>query len=715
MTGVTSPVRQALLATLAYAALAGGCLWLWDRPPRSGPEAVERMMPQGTLKGWGLVAVSAAAFFVLVRTLLGSSRHLADNREFLRRSELERQQVAARYRLLVEHLPAVVYEAGRDISSGIVFISPQVEAMLGFPASEWVDQPLFWHQRIHPEDRPRVTAEFKAAMATGGTFRAEYRLLARDGSVRWVQDEAALFQDADGGGRVHGVLMDCTERRLAEEFLRENRRALATLVSNLPGMVYRCLNDPAWTMEYVSDGCLELTGYQVADLQQYGRISYGQLIHPDDREGVWQEVQRAVSEGRPFRLEYRIQTPHGDEKWVWEQGRPVTDDDGAVVALEGFITDITSRRLVEDQLKQSQKLEALGLLAGGVAHDFNNVMQTILSITPSLEEHRSDPTRHREAVQELEGQIRRAALAAGRLLLFSQRQPHRLRRVDLNQIVRDSGTLLRRLVRENVQFDLALAEQPLPVDADPAHLAQVLLHLVVNAVDTMVRGGHLTLWTGLREGDVLLEVRDDGHGIPAHLLPRVVEPLFTTKSSEQNSGLGLSVVLNIVSEHGGTLELESQEGVGTVVRVILPARVEALAEVGVGGALDAGPLPRGRGRRLLLVEDRVDVREGLRDALTLLGYQVFTAASAEEALALTLDPAPDLMLTDFMLPGRDGADLALELQERWPAVRVVVMSGYARDHRDGAGPAMIAARFLQKPFDLATLASELQAAMEPEA
>ena len=709
----TSPTLRALLATVTYAVAAGAYIWLSDRLVGSGAESAAQVARLGGLKSWGFLAVTAVAFFVLLRTILRISQRAATDGELLRRAELERHQVAARYRLLVEHLPAVIYEAGRDISTGTLFMSPQVETLLGFPAADWVGEPSFWRERIHPEDQPRVVAQFEAAMAAGETFRAEYRILARDGSIRWVHDEAVLVQDDHGAGRVHGVMVDCTERRLAEESLRESRRALATLVSNLPGMVYRCLNDPAWTMEYVSEGCLELTGYQVADLRQYGRISYGQIIHPGDRERVWQQVQRAVREGHPFRLEYRIQTPHGDEKWVWEQGRPVTGDEGSVVALEGFITDITSRRLLEEQLKQSQKVEALGLLAGGVAHDFNNVMQAILSITPSLEKHRNDPARHREAVRELEGQIRRAAAFTRQLLLFARRQPTRFRRIDLNEVVRDSGSLLRRLVRENVQFDLALAEQQLPVDADPMHMEQVLLNLVVNAVDAMALGGRLTLWTGLRDDSVMLEVRDEGQGIPAHILPRVFEPLFTTKNSEQSTGLGLSVARNIITEHGGTLELESQEGIGTVVRVVLPARHDHSVGPVVVGEPDLGRLPGKTGKRVLLVEDRADVREGLQDALTLLGYQILTAASAEEALALTLEPSPDLLLTDFMLPGRNGADLALELQARWPSVRVVVMSGYARDHGDGAGSAMTSVRFLQKPFDLATLARELQAAMKP--
>lgn len=709
--GARSPGLKALGVSFGYAAVAGLYIWVSDAGLESLVNDAQRALRLGTLKGWGFVAVTAVALFVLLRRLEYSTRQAAESEaEHRRLRDAERQRMEVRYRSLVERIPAILYEASCEAGRRIRFISPQVEHGLGFSVDDWMEEPEFWRQRIHPGDRSWVTALFDQAVGAGQPFLAEYRLVGQDESVRWVQDRAVVT-DGDGMARyVQGIMVDVTDRKAAEDALRESQRILSTLVSNLPGMVYRCLNDPGWTMEYVSDGCLELTGYPVSDLERYGRVSYGQIIHPDDRDRVWREVQMGVVYDRPFRLEYRIVTLGGEEKWVWEQGRRVVGDDGAVVALEGFITDITARRQLEEQLRQAQKMEALGRLAGGMAHDFNNVMQAVLALTPWLAQIRGDPDRHQEGLRELEQQVSRASGLSRQLLLFARGQRARLFRVDLNEIVRDSTALLRRLIRENIRFDLETLDERLFVDADPVQIEQVLMNLVLNGVDAMPSGGRLLLRTGRDDGQAWIEVRDTGHGIPAAIRDKVFEPFFSTKDAEHGTGLGLTVTRSIVSSHGGTMELDSREGDGTSFRVALPLRAALPCGSSPVAAPDEGFEPSGRGERLLLVEDQTDVRRGLREALSLLGYRVVAAATAEEALEMPAEPAFDLLLTDTILPGRSGCELMGELSARWPRMGVVIMSG---DGPSGPPePAKSPCRYLDKPFNLATLAREIRSMLD---
>jgi PAS domain S-box-containing protein len=376
------------------------------------------------------------------------------------------------------------------------------------------------------------------------------------------------------------------------------------------------------------------------------------------------------------------------------------------------IRDLTERATLEVQLRQAQKMEAIGALAGGVAHDFNNILQAMLSHIQLLRLQLSDPAKVAAAAAELEQQIRRGAALTRQLLLFSRQETTKPEPLDLNEAVRTSAQLLQRLVRANISFRLGLAEGPLAVRADRGQLDQVLMNLVVNAADAMPDGGVLRVGTGRSaDGAPWVAVSDTGCGIPEAVRDRVFEPFFTTKPAGKGTGLGLAVVYGIVNRHGGAIELESEPGRGTTVRITFPASDAAAGAAGDPPSGDQ-PLPRGRGERVLIVEDEQGAREGLAEILTSLGYTVFAAASGEDAQALPAEPPFDLLLTDLMLPGIAGPELAAEMAGRWPRLRVILMSGYTEDEAVKGRIAAELVRFLQKPFGMARLAREVRAALD---
>jgi CheY-like chemotaxis protein/two-component sensor histidine kinase len=358
-------------------------------------------------------------------------------------------------------------------------------------------------------------------------------------------------------------------------------------------------------------------------------------------------------------------------------------------------------------------MEAVGQLAGGIAHDFNNLLQALMSQIQLLQSRSEDPQGVVSLSRELEQQVGRGASLTRQLLLFSRRETVKPEKLDLNEAVRDATSMLKRLVRANIALGLEFSPGPLRVEVDRGQLDQVLMNLAVNASDAMPEGGKLTIRTGADAGQtVWLTVEDTGHGIPAVIRDRIFEPFFTTKGVGKGTGLGLSVVHGIVAQHGGRIQVESDVGKGTTFRITLPRAGSGEFPAAAELPTPAQELPEGKGERILVVEDEEIARQGLHDILASLGYRVVAVGSGEEAGGLPGDPGFDLLLTDLMLPGIAGPALAATLKERWSALKVILMSGYTEDEavRRGVGSGLV--RFLQKPFDMKTLAREVRAALD---
>ncbi len=525
--------------------------------------------------------------------------------------------------------------------------------------------------------------------------------------------------------------VDTTARRRAEQASRESQRMLATLLSNLPGMAYQCCDDPERTLLFVSEGCVGLTGYPAFDLVGNRRLSYASLIHDDDCDTVFASLREAVAQGRPYRLTYRIRHASGQTRWVWEQGRVGQSSAGQPVTLEGFVSDITDRKRTEEdlerstgQLRQAQKMEAVGRLAGSIAHDFNNLLTAILGYSDLVLNKLGpdDPTARR--VEEIRRAGERAASLTRKLLAFSRRQVLTPSVFDLDRVLQELAPILRRLTGDDVDFRLKTGSAG-HVKADPSQVEQVVVNLVLNARDAMPGGGTLTVETGRVAFDeaeapahgvpageyATFSVADTGVGMDEATRARLFEPFFTTKGRGQGTGLGLSTVYGIVQQSGGAIAVTSRPGEGTRFVVCLPS-VEAGADdpPEVPGRLEQA----GGHETILVVEDEEAVRRLLRAILERLGYSVIEASDGEEALAIWADQSRrvDLVLTDVLMPRLDGPSFIAKASAVRPVERVVYLSGYANDATMRHQELDPDVPLLQKPFTSGALASTVRQALD---
>ncbi len=359
----------------------------------------------------------------------------------------------------------------------------------------------------------------------------------------------------------------------------EPERALATLLANLPGMAYRCLNEPDWPMQFMSQGCLEVTGYPPEAFVMNARLAYGEIIHADDRARVWDEVQEAVQADRPFTLQYRIRTADRQERVVWERGRAVRDPEGRLLSLEGFIQDITARVELEQRYLHAQKLEVMGQLAGGVVHDINNMLMVIRAFL-DMAQLDQKPDAPEDWVHPALQAVERGAVLTRQLLTIARKQPSQVRPLELNALLEGFVALFERPLGKAVHLELRRSEEPAWVLGDPGQLEQVLMNLCINARDAMPNGGRLGLRCRVApHGDVVnachqdyavVEVSDTGTGIDPAIQQDIFSPFYTTKPADKGTGLGLSTVASIVQQHRGHVRLHSEPGQGSRFEVWLP-------------------------------------------------------------------------------------------------------------------------------------------------
>jgi len=452
-------------------------------------------------------------------------------------------------------------------------------------------------------------------------------------------------------------------------------------------------------------------------------------VHPDDVEAVRRASEEAVADGRPYTVEHRIIRPDGTVRWVHERADILRDEQGRVTRMIGIVQDITDRRAAEDalrqseaQLRQSQKMEAVGRLAGGVAHDFNNLLTVITGRTQLLLAQIGADTARRRELELIEQTAERAASLTSQLLAFSRKQVRQPTLLDLNAAVGALAGFLRRLIGEDIELTLRPTLDLPPVHADRAQLEQVLVNLAVNARDAMPGGGKLTFESSnvvldeayaktnpdVEPGSyVMIAVSDTGTGIPAAIRDRVFEPFFTTKEPGRGTGLGLSMVYGFVRQSLGHIKIYSEERHGTTIRIYLP-RAGAQSPLS-SPASDDTTLPGGK-ETILVVEDDKLVRDYVLTQLGSLGYATLSAGTAAAALDLIDGGASfDLLFTDVIMPGgMNGRQLADEVTRRRPTVKVLFTSGYTENaiiHHGRLDPGVT---LLAKPYRKRDLARTIR-------
>jgi len=518
-------------------------------------------------------------------------------------------------------------------------------------------------------------------------------------------------------------------RLVAEEQLGEARRALDTLIENLPGAVYRSGWHPARPLQFISAGSWVATGYRPDELLGDGGPTWSERIVAEDRPRVWREIQAAVAEARHYATQYRIHDRDGAVRWMFDVGSAVwpTPRTGAPVALEGILFDYTERRSLEAQLSHSQRLDALGRLAGGVAHDFNNLLTTISGYTELLAARLPGDPRAAKAADEVRRATERAAELTRSLLAFGRRQVVEPKVVELDELVAGADRMLARLVGEDIRFAQHLDAAGAQVRVDPGQVEQVLFHLVVNAREAMPGGGELQVSTCLRtlavEGPtpngpipsgayVELAVTDTGVGMTPEVVEELFDPFFTTKAQGGRSGLGLPAVYGTVRQAGGHVVVQSKAGEGTTVRVLWPLCRPPREPAPVPDTLPAPSLVE---KGILLVEDQQAVRELAEEHLTELGYRVYAFADPQAALdSLAELSGIAALVTDLVMPGMSGTQLARTIRSRRPALPVVYISGHAGGALEEIDLTDPRTAFLQKPFRLNALEQALRKVLATE-
>ncbi len=551
------------------------------------------------------------------------------------------------------------------------------------------------------------------------TYQMDKRYMHSAGHVVWAQLNVSLVRNADGTPRYFvSQIQDVSERRAAEHALRGSEALLRQLADNLREVVWlRDLGEDR--VLHVSSTYAEVFGAEPAQLLKNPR-AWLEVVHEDDRGWVTRAVD-AAEKSAGFDEYFRIRV-RGSVRWLRARIFPIRDVEGRVYRVAGVAEDITEHRRTEEQTRHAQKMEAIGQFAGGVSHDFNNMLAVILAHTELASLDETLAPQLKESLTEITDVARRAASLTRQLLQFSRKDVLRPRPVDLNEVVGTFANMLRRLLREDVTLRLELSGGPLPVLADPSLLDQVLMNLAVNARDAMPAGGTLTIeskaLTVGGDGEVTpgryacLRVRDTGVGMGPDALSRLFEPFFTTKPPGKGTGLGLATVFGIVKQHGGTVTVDSREGEGSTFSVFLPATDEvALPDL----ERDAPKALRGGTETILVVEDDAAVRAATELTLKRHGYRVLTAADGESAFR-TWDARRreiKLVVTDLVMPGRlNGRQLVEKILGVAPGTRFVLTSGYSPEFFGHDLVLSDAGNFVSKPVPMSKLLDVVRRALD---
>lgn len=491
-------------------------------------------------------------------------------------------------------------------------------------------------------------------------------------------------------------------RRKEANALFESQRTLANLMGNLPGMAYRCRNDKHRTMELVSQGCYALTGYYPNELTGEDKLSYDQLIFPDDRELIWMEIHSALKQNRSYRLIYRISTANGKIKWLWEQGCPVRNEEGKILFFEGFVTDITEREKAEKKLQETnyrlekamdelksahqdlvkqERLNALGEMASGIAHDFNNSLTAIIGFSELMLEFPKN-LKDFEKAKNFVNSIRSVAEDAGtiveRLKEFYQLKGENaeFKPVFLDMVMEQALALSESkwktdLKERGINIDIVKDLQKVPaVNANEAELREVLSHVIYNAVEAMPKGGILSLTTREEKGNAVAEVSDTGMGMSEKTLKKCFDPFFSTKG-EKGAGLGLSLSSVIVKRFNGELKVKSKEGEGTTMKIFFPVE-GAVFEEKEPEATDMieGPL------RVLLVEDDPAVMEVITGYLKNDGHFVIGVSDSQTALKEVKKNKFDLIISDGVMSRMRFDTFLPSIKKKHPNLPVILITGF---------------------------------------
>jgi two-component system, cell cycle sensor histidine kinase and response regulator CckA len=638
-------------------------------------------------------------------------------------SERKRAQAAIRegeqrLQRLADNLPSgMVYQVLRetDGTQRFVYVSAGVERIHGLKAEAVLQDPSLLYRQVLPEDREVVAAGEDQSVRDLSPFAAEVRIQVPSGEVRWISLSSAPWRLPDGRVLWDGIETDITERKRVEQAQRQSEERFAKAFGSNPEGIVISTQKEGRILE-VNDAYVRMSGYERSELIGKTAGELGVWDAPGEREMLLAKLEEC---GAIREHDTKIRHKSGRIVEVlisWEQIKV-----GQEPCLLAICRDVTQTRFLEQQLRAAQKMEAIGRLAGGVAHDFNNVLMIISSAAQMMQGATRETDRNMHYLSQIQSSTERATSLTRQLLAFSRQQVLHPGILDLNVVINDLWKILPRLLGEDVETVLHLAPDLGSVSADRGQIEQVIMNLAVNARDAMPAGGRLIVETSNAEFDgttldgrgaenlagpyVMLAVTDTGSGMDAATQTRIFEPFFTTKELGKGTGLGLATTYGVVKQSAGHVMVYSEPGKGTTFKVYLPRVGEEATPLPTPGSEKAA----GGTETLLLVEDEPTLRELASEFLQSKGYTVLEAGNRREALHICRSHSGPihLLISDVVLPGGGGPDLAKAALETRPDLCVIYISGYT-DQVVGSELIGEKTTFLQKPFSLEVLAGTLR-------
>ncbi len=667
--------------------------------------------------GMGLTLIIVLGALVGVLAVVMARRRRVE--EALRASE-------EKYRTILESMEEGYYEV--DLAGNFTFFNDALARLLGYRPSEMMG--INYRRYVYGPHQSAVYETFNRVLRTRQPTRAmEWTLVRADGSLVPVESSISLIYDSEGwpvGFR--GICRDISERKRAEEALRASEERYRILVENLPyGLFIAEL--PSSRLVFVNRVLARMFGYP--EDTEPKRYTVKDMVAPEEHQILAQRLARRLAGDPSIPPEWVYTGVRADGSRFRCKASVAAITYRGRTALQGFVRDVTEEEMLQRQLQQSQKMEAVGTLAGGVAHEFNNILMAIRGYVQLLARERDLSSPGREYIAKIEANTQRAAALTGKMLTFARQGEERREPLEIAPLLEEVVEMLRQTLPPNIDLELEVNPSLPLVTADRNQLEQVLLNLAVNARDAMPQGGLLSFRARQVELDhafchthpwaqpgtwLELEVADTGEGMSPEVRERIFEPFFTTKEPGVGTGLGLAVAYSLITNHGGGILVHSHPGRGTRFRIYLPTSQQGSAPVAPPRPHTAPP--RGKGQSVLVVDDEASVREICRQALSMHGYHVSEAAEGRMALelyrwAMEQGRPYDLVILDLAMPVMDGRQCLERLLRLDPGLRVIIATGHGYDDPDMDQLVHRAAGMLSKPFDLQSLLTEVARVLNP--
>lgn len=606
------------------------------------------------------------------------------------------------YQTLATVAPVGIYYTDKDGSC--LYVNEKWCEITGIPAEQALGDG--WIKGLHPEDRKSIFAEWGKAAKAGLPFQLEYRFQ-NDKGVCWVLGQALAEKSDDGEvmGYV-GTITDISDRKQAEESVRTSAQAMADAQRiahvgswelNLP------TNELSWSDEI----------YRIFDIEPENFVAtydaFINMVHPDDRERVKAAYEESIKKKKPYAVDHRLRLADGSIKHVHEHGQTFYDEAGNAIRSSGTVQDITARVIMEESLRRTEKMDALGKLTGGIAHDYNNMLGVVLGYTDLLESMVSDQPRLANYVLKIRHAGERGAQLTAKLMTFSRQKISDAERLDINALLLAAQDMLEKTLTVRIKLVLDLANDLWPVWLDNSDLEDAIINLSINASHAIDGSGQLTIQTRndildeksarrlqLPVGEyVRLSVIDTGCGMDAITREKIFEPFFSTKGSS-GTGLGLSQVYGFVERSRGAIEVSSEPGHGTEITIYFPRYMEADSVETFEE--QSGTVDFSGDETILVVDDEQALLDLACEALSRQGYQILAANNAQQVLDILEQQKVDLLFCDIIMPDMDGYELACIVREKYPEIKIQLASGFTDDHHVGMIDDELHKNLLYKPY-----------------